>query len=76
MAIVFRDSFATALVPFLAEHFREVTFSWNRDVDPSAVLRIRPDVVIHEIWEGTVAGMRWGPPKHAQWRTPIRPDGV
>jgi hypothetical protein len=50
-AVVFRDSFADALVPFLSESFSRVVYVWQRDVDPSVVEAERPDVVIQEIAE-------------------------
>jgi len=48
-AVVFRDSFANALVPYLSEDFSRVLYVWNRDVDPRVVAIERPDVVIQEI---------------------------
>jgi hypothetical protein len=72
-AVVFRDSFATALVPFLSEHFRRIVFQWNMDVDPVLVKRRRPDIVIHEIWEGSLYGERWGPRQSPLWTNPARP---
>ncbi len=48
-AIVFRDSFANALIPYLAEDFSRSVFIWDRDVDPEAVLMEKPDIVIQEI---------------------------
>lgn len=48
-AVMFRDSFANALIPYLAEDFSRVAFVWDRDLDPELVLRERPDVVIQEI---------------------------
>lgn len=48
-AVVFRDSFANALVPFLSEHFERVVWVWDRDVLPEVVLRERPDLVIQEV---------------------------
>lgn len=50
-AVIFRDSFASALVPFLSEHFSRALYLWQRDMDPSVILAERPDVVIHE-WVG------------------------
>lgn len=47
-ALVYRDSFGSALIPFLAEAFSQAVFLWEYDVDPSAVETERPDVVIHE----------------------------
>jgi hypothetical protein len=50
-AVVFRDSFGSALVPFLAEHFSRALFLWQYNVDPDVVLAERPAVVIQE-WVG------------------------
>ena len=47
-AVVFRDGFAGALVPFLSEHFSRVVYISQNDVDSRAVLREHPDVVIQE----------------------------
>jgi len=48
-AVMFRDSFGNALVPYLSEHFRRILYVWDRDVDPSVVIREKPDVVIQQI---------------------------
>ena len=48
-AVVFRDSFAAGLIPFLAEHFSRVVFVWQRDFDPDIVRAEKPDVVIHQM---------------------------
>jgi hypothetical protein len=48
-AVMFRDSFATALVPYLSEHFRRILYVWNRDVDPRVVAQENPDIVIQQI---------------------------
>ena len=48
-ALIFRDSFGNALVPYLAEDFSRSVFIWDRDVDPEAVIRENPDIVIQEI---------------------------
>ncbi len=50
-AVMFRDSFADALVPFLSESFSRIVYVWERDVDPRVVEAERPDVVIQEIAE-------------------------
>jgi hypothetical protein len=50
-AVVFRDSFADALIPFLSESFSRVVYAWERDVDPRIVESENPDVVIQEIAE-------------------------
>ena len=48
-AVVFRDSFTTALVPFLAEHFSRTVFLWQKDFIPEQVVEEGADVVIYEI---------------------------
>jgi alginate O-acetyltransferase complex protein AlgJ len=48
-AVVFRDSFATRVVPFLSEHFSRAVYLWQNDFDASVVSDEHPDVVIEEI---------------------------
>ena len=48
-AVMFRDSFGNALIPYLSEHFRRILYVWDRDVDPDVVAREKPDVVIQQI---------------------------
>jgi hypothetical protein len=48
-AVMFRDSFANALIPYVSEDFQRILYVWNRDVDPRVVMIERPDVVIQEI---------------------------
>jgi len=48
-AVIFRDSFASALVPFLSEHFSRAVYLWQNDFDADAVAAEHPDVVIQEI---------------------------
>ena len=50
-ALIFRDSFGSALIPFLSEHFSRAVYLWQYDVDPQIVAAERPDVVIQE-WVG------------------------
>ncbi len=50
-ALIFRDSFGSALIPFLSEHFSRAIYLWQYDVDPQIVATERPDVVIQE-WVG------------------------
>jgi alginate O-acetyltransferase complex protein AlgJ len=47
-AVVYRDSFGSALVPFLSEHFSRALYLWEYDVDPRTIDHERPQVVIHE----------------------------
>ena len=48
-AVIFRDSFTSALVPFLSEHFSRAVYLWQNDFDADVVTREHPDVVIQEI---------------------------
>jgi hypothetical protein len=48
-AVIFRDSFTTALAPFLAEHFSRAVFLWQKDFVPEQVTEEGADVVIYEI---------------------------
>lgn len=50
-AVFYRDSFGSALVPFLAEHFQRMLVLWEYDVTPETVRAERPDIVIQE-WAG------------------------
>ena len=50
-AVVFRDSFGSALIPFLSEHFSRAVYLWQYDVDPGVIALEHPQVVIQE-WVG------------------------
>lgn len=50
-ALVYRDSFGSALVPFLSEHFSRVVYLWEYDLDPKLVELEQPDIVVQE-WVG------------------------
>ncbi|MGE0815849.1 MAG: hypothetical protein AB7O28_11495 [Vicinamibacterales bacterium] len=47
-ALVYRDSFGSALIPFLGEQCSRAVFLWEYDVDPATVEAERPTVVIQE----------------------------
>jgi alginate O-acetyltransferase complex protein AlgJ len=47
-AVVFRDSFAGRLMPYLSEHFSRAVYLWENDFDPTVVEREHPDVVVQE----------------------------
>jgi hypothetical protein len=47
-AVVYRDSFGSGLIPFLAEEFGRAVFLWEYDVNTDTIETERPDVVIHE----------------------------
>ena len=48
-AVIFRDSFASRLVPFLSEHFSRAVYLWQNDFDANVVIEEHPDVVIQDI---------------------------
>jgi len=50
-AVVFRDSFGSALIPFLSEHFSRAVYLWQYNMDPEVVRAEHADVVIQE-WVG------------------------
>ena len=49
-AVMFRDSFASWLIP-LSENFSRITYSWQYTFEYDTVERERPDVVIQEMVE-------------------------
>jgi alginate O-acetyltransferase complex protein AlgJ len=49
--VLFGDSFATLLVPFLAQHFAEVHRYVGEELDGAVIARHRPDVVVLETLE-------------------------
>jgi alginate O-acetyltransferase complex protein AlgJ len=56
-AIVFRDSFMTALAPFLSEHFRRAIYVWQCEFDATLVEQEKPDFVIQELVERTLVNV-------------------
>jgi hypothetical protein len=50
-AVMFRDSYASWLIPLLSENFSRILFSWQYTFDSEIVERERPDVVIQEMVE-------------------------
>lgn len=49
--VVFRDSFSSAAIPFLAERFQRSVFLWEHRFQPHIVEAEKPDVVIFEAVE-------------------------
>jgi alginate O-acetyltransferase complex protein AlgJ len=47
--VMFRDSFANALIPYLSENFRRILYVWTPDIETGIVEREQPDVVIQQI---------------------------
>ena len=76
---MFRDSFATWLIPLLSEHFQRIVFSWQYTLERELVERERPDVVIQEMRRTgideprTAIAMKLGP--RAVLRPPTRGSG-
>lgn len=60
-AVVFRDSFATKMAPFLSEHFSRVVYLWQNEFDPQVILKEHPDVVIQEMVGRHLYGVRPSP---------------
>ena len=52
--VVFRDSFAGALVPFLSLHFSRAVYVWQQPFDRGLIESERPNVVIQEVYEGLI----------------------
>jgi len=50
-AVLFHDSFAEFLMPFLGYQFKRVVFIWQRPWDLAVIEKEKPDVVIDEILE-------------------------
>lgn len=46
-ALVFRDSFTIALIPFLSAHFSRVVYIWKPEPDYDIIDREKPDLVIN-----------------------------
>ena len=57
--VMFRDSFGSALVPLLAEHFQRSVFLWQYDFDPAVILQEKPDYVV---WLMTSRRLQWFDP--------------
>ena len=63
-AVVLRDSFGSALIPFLAEHFRRSVFLWRYDFAVDVIEREQPEVVI---WLMTSRRLQWYVPFNPPW---------
>ncbi|WP_460165273.1 alginate O-acetyltransferase AlgX-related protein [Thermostilla marina] len=53
--VIFRDSFATALLPYLGPHFKEAYWIWNNHFDEGLVRELRPTLVIRVMVERVLA---------------------
>lgn len=50
-AVILRDSFMYALMPFLSEHIGRAVYRWEFYFDPATIEREHPDIVIQERME-------------------------
>ncbi len=50
-AVMFRDSFANTLIPYLSENFSRILYVWDMNIRPRVIERERPDYVIQQITE-------------------------
>ncbi|MBI4025136.1 MAG: hypothetical protein HY360_09155 [Verrucomicrobia bacterium] len=62
-AVILRDSFGSALVPFLAEHFRRCEFLWQYEFEAKHIRNPKPDVVILMMTS-----------RRLQWYVPSNPE--
>ncbi len=49
--LLFRDSFASALIPYFNQTFGECTYIWSQNFDKELILNEKPDIVIMEYIE-------------------------
>lgn len=49
--LMFRDSFTTALVPYLSENFRNSLYIWDNHFNADIIKREKPDIVVLEVVE-------------------------
>jgi hypothetical protein len=58
-AIVFRDSFFSALEPFTSSIFSSVTYNWRRfnESEKDYILENKPDIIIWEVVERSITGI-------------------
>ena len=66
--VLFRDSFASQLLPYLAWAARRGAYYWQYFLDPAVIDRERPDVVVQEIGERSLLSERIVPPAAAVHR--------
>ncbi len=49
--LLFRDSFSSALIPFLNESFNQTTYIWSHKFDKELIKKEKPDIVVIEYTE-------------------------
>lgn len=72
-ALVFRDSFATELIPFLSESFQSTVFVWSFSFLPELIDREKPDVVILECVERYIDALQAPNPAAVVDALPVLP---
>lgn len=65
-ALVFRDSFSEALIPFLAYNFSDAYFVWDPTFDVDLIAKRKPDLVIQELTEMFIYALLTVNPKSMQ----------
>ena len=55
--VMFRDSYATALMKFLSHSFGRTVFVWQQNWDKGFIEREKPDIVILELVERLFQGI-------------------
>jgi hypothetical protein len=58
-AIIFRDSFFSALEPFVSTQFSSVEYNgrWFNEADKNYILENKPDIIIWEVVERSISGI-------------------
>lgn len=49
--VMFRDSFASAMIPYLSEHFSRSVYVWDHNFNGNIIKDEQSDIVIHELVE-------------------------
>ena len=72
-ALVFRDSFGTALIPFLAESFQSSVYVWTFNFLPELIDKEKPNVVILECVERYINALEVPNPRDVDKKLPNTP---
>lgn len=62
-AVVYRDSFLSRWIPFMAQIFREAHYYWTYKIDPSLIISEHPNIMIYEITERVMINLLLLPDK-------------
>jgi hypothetical protein len=60
-AVIYRDSFFTAMQPYLTQNFRELIDIWTYKVDLNLIEQEKPDIVIFLMTERIIQRLVWFP---------------